>query len=260
MSRWFSGALSWQPELALGVSGTDPFLSPDELTLHFSVAFLDIYVARRGAIGEAFTGATIATELSTAAGESRVSFTGDGKVVVIASDRTAPSSKGLTDVFYGTRSDTGSGFTWDQTRVDLVNTTGNQYDPMLSADGLRLYFAPSDVAMPQRIHVAQRAAITDPFGAPAMIGELVGGDYENDPALSADERVIVFNRHIATELYQHIWYAVRTSATATFGTPALVPGVNTIDQNDQDPVLSPDGCRIYYTRQTQLFVRELAPR
>jgi Tol biopolymer transport system component len=260
MARWFSGAIEWQPEVPLGVSGTDPFLSSDELTLHFSVNFLDIYTARRNAIGEVFTGAAIAMDLSTAAGESRVSFTGDGKVVVIASDRTLPSTQGQTDVFYGTRADSGSAFIWDQTRVVLVNNTGNQFDPMLSTDGLRLYFAPSDVGMPQRVHVAQRAAITDPFGPPVMIAELVGGDYENDPALSADERVIVFNRFVTGELFQHIWYAVRSSATATFGMPALVPGVNTIDQNDQDPVLSPDGCRIYYTRQTQLFVREMAPR
>jgi hypothetical protein len=49
MSRWFSGALTWKPEVALGISGTDPFLSADELTLHYSVNLLDIYVARRAA-------------------------------------------------------------------------------------------------------------------------------------------------------------------------------------------------------------------
>jgi len=43
----------------------------------------------------------------------------------------------------------------------------------------------------------------------------------------------------------NLWYATRASAAVDFGPPQLVPSVNS-DLDDGDPVLSADGCELYF--------------
>ena len=45
----------------------------------------------------------------------------------------------------------------------------------------------------------------------------------------------------------NVWYATRATANDAFGTPRLVPDINT-DADEGDPHLSADGCRIYFGR------------
>jgi len=43
-----------------------------------------------------------------------------------------------------------------------------------------------------------------------------------------------------------LWYATRADPTGAFGTPQVVPNV---DNGDDGPHLSSDGCRLYFTSQ-----------
>jgi Tol biopolymer transport system component len=74
------------------------------------------------------------------------------------------------------------------------------------------------------------------------------GNTDADPALSPHERIIVFTskRPAGTGLgATNLWYSTRPSATADFAPPKLIPSVNS-DQEDGDPVLSADGCELYF--------------
>src|SRR5262249_16286705 len=134
-------------------------------------------------------------------------------------------------------------------RVAMVNNDpSNHYDPFLTADGLKLYLAPTSGPQGrQEIRRATRATTGDNFGAAAPVPELNTMTSGADPALAIDELVIVFTAKMGnqdTDLY----YATRTSATGSFGSPKPVPTVNS-DSNDGDPVLSADGCELYFASE-----------
>jgi Tol biopolymer transport system component len=97
----------------------------------------------------------------------------------------------------------------------------------------------------QRIVRSTRAPAED-FPVPAVVPELDSGAGDADPALSLDERVIVFSSARGGSLGGgNLWYAVRLSTTQAFGMPKEVPDLNTA-ANDGDPWLSDDGCRLYF--------------
>jgi hypothetical protein len=44
----------------------------------------------------------------------------------------------------------------------------------------------------------------------------------------------------------NLWYATRQDPTQDFGLPEPIPMVNS-DRDDGDPMLSADGCELYFT-------------
>ena len=74
----------------------------------------------------------------------------------------------------------------------------------------------------------------------------LGSASSASPAVSIDERVIVFRSDRAGGIGQYdLWYATRPSTAQDFGAPVLLPTVNTVD-HDSDPMLSADGCELYF--------------
>jgi hypothetical protein len=71
-----------------------------------------------------------------------------------------------------------------------------------------------------------------------------------DPAVSRDERVLVFSSGRLTGLLAtgrtNLWYATRGDPGADFGAPRPIPGVNG-NEEDGDPRLSDDGCTLYFS-------------
>jgi Tol biopolymer transport system component len=65
-----------------------------------------------------------------------------------------------------------------------------------------------------------------------------------DPALSKDERLIVYSRRQGGGNYE-LYYATRATATDGFNQPAKIPDVNG-GADDADPMLSDDGCELYF--------------
>lgn len=260
--RWFDGA----PSLALSpptqltaLAGTgddrDPWISADGRRLYFSrnpgqQGGRDIYLATRASTAVDFTTVSAVVNLDTSDDESRAALSGDEKLVVFSGDHT---STGNFQLFASRRGDPTRSFPSpsnpDQALVASINTSGDNYfDPFLSTDGLRLYFAPLLAGSPQQIRLATRTALDKNFGASAPVAALNSGSADADPALSLDERVIVFSslRPAGAGLgATNLWYSTRPSATADFAAPKLIPSVNS-DQSDGDPVLSADGCELYF--------------
>ncbi|MEO8705061.1 MAG: hypothetical protein ABI867_33720 [Kofleriaceae bacterium] len=226
-------------------SDRDPFLTADEQTLLFGArgtATTDqIFQATRSSATADFGPPQVVMELSTDDGdESKAVLRGDGLEVFVATTRA--NGAGLSDLWTSTRLDLQSQFT-AFANVPGVNDDDQQHDPELSADGLHLYFAQS--SLPQHIVVAARTSLTADFDTPVTVIDSGVGDA--DPSVSPDERILLFSSNRTGSGFGggNIWYATRNSTTEPFGTPAALPGING-NTNDGDPVMSHDGCRVYF--------------
>jgi Tol biopolymer transport system component len=253
LDRWMAGAILFDAPVAMtDVSSAaldrDPFLSSDELTIWFSsersTGVGDIYTATRTLIGSAFGAASRFVPASTSGYDTKLSMTSNMLLVVFASDQSG--TRGGSDIWQTSRSSTASPFgAADESQEGSIDDGASQFDPAISADGLRLYFANS--FSPQQIAISSRASTSASFGTPRAITELNTSGSNADPATSADERVIVFSstRAGAGNAGKNLWFAARPDLAQPFGAPLPLSAVNS-DNDDADPFLSADGCRLYF--------------
>ena len=266
LQRWLDGgsglALSTPQQLALeiaGIADRDPWISADGLRLYFGrtpgqQGGNDIYLAMRASTAVDFTTASAVVNLDTLDDESRAALSGDEKMVVFSGNHATMNNH--FQLFVSRRGDPampfGSPSGPDQVLVASVNTASDDYyDPFLSRDGLRLYLAPNLTGTGQQIRLATRTALDANFGPAAPLAVVNSGNTDADPALSLDERVLVFSSLRPADAGlggTNLWYATRSSATADFAPPKLIPNVNS-DQRDGDPMLSADGCELYFASQ-----------
>jgi len=247
LAKWMAGTVQLsQPTQLLQLGSPtdddrDPFISTDELTLYFSsdrtgsAGNSDIYAGKRLSRTGSFGTPTKVADLSSGNYDTRVSLSGDELTAVRSADVA-----GDPDLALATRTNTSGVFgSFSPALFDSINDTGPQLDPELSYDGMRLYFSEGS---PQKIVMISRAASNAPFGNPIVID--VGGGSNADPALSDDERILIFasSRSGAGDIY----YATRASASGPFGAPTLVPTINDSNDADGDPTLSSDGCTLYF--------------
>jgi hypothetical protein len=260
LAHWMDGSVSFSaPQELTALAGTaddrDPWISTDGLRLYFDRnpgphGGSDIFLANRASLAVDFTTAIALDNLDTSSDEAHAALNGDETLLVFSRDNNMVAK---FQIFVSTRSDVAVPFpapgTADQALVATVNTApaADYFDPFLSADGFRLYLAPMVTGSAQEIRLATRTAGQD-FGAAAVIPMINSGSGDAKPALSLDERIIVFSsqRPAASGLGgANLWYATRQNATDSFSTPKLIPGLNT-DAEDGDPMLSSDGCTLYF--------------
>ena len=259
MDHWMAHDVRFQPPTSILELDTpdyerDPHLTPDELRIYFSAVRSDslpangqdIYTANRSESDEPFGPVTKFAAASTATGsEGKMSMTGDGTQLFVASDFTGGGSKGSVDVFFAAY----NGSTWGalgQGKSGAINDVGGQYDPAASEDGTALYFAPSN-GIPQQIFVARRADETKNFDAGTELTELIDPDGGGtaDPAISADQRVIIVtSSRTGTMGVNDLFYATRASPTDRFGALQPVPDVNSTTIRRRSRTSSHDGCRL----------------
>ena len=247
---WRSGPLQLSPprrlmELSTPALEGDPWLSPDALTLYFNRANPttgDLFAASRPDRYSPFGAPMPITELNSTGDETKVSMTLNGLIAIWSTDRMG--SKGW-DLWEATRSAATQPFgTPTQTTLAQLNDNADQFDPHLSVDGLRLYYAPSS-GPGQSIELSTRATTTDNFSAPVGVTDL-GTNRNCDPAPSPDELVIIYSaRQVAGDPLT-LWYATRTSTAAPFSNARRITGINDGTQHDQDPAVSFDGCELFF--------------
>lgn len=259
LAHWLDGsvAVSAPKELStLSTSGSerDPWISSDGLTLYYAGHPLvggtsEIYRASRLSTTQPFGNAAPQLSLNRSdSDESRAALTPDEKMLVLASNRGNGTK---FDIYITTRTDTAVDFGSPDTRhLNNVDAGGDDdFDPFLTPDGLRLYLAPVPPGAGARQHIslATRPDIGSDFSSPVPVSALMSQSLDGDPALSLDERIIVFSSTRNGGMGgTDLWYATRTSATASFGMPKPIPTANS-SANDGDPVLSADGCELYFS-------------
>jgi hypothetical protein len=145
------------------------------------------------------------------------------------------------ELWTATRADRDSVFSGALALPDLVGG-GDNGTPFPSGDGLSLYFtaAPpgsvfSDMSG-RDLYRASRATVTAPFENAQPLAELNSSDRDQLPWVSRDELTIIFSseRSGTSRLYT----ATRSSRSASFSAPVLLPGV--AGGSDNRPFLTPD--------------------
>jgi Tol biopolymer transport system component len=239
-----------------------PSLSADGRELYFAretggPQARDIFATTRARRGEPWAPPALVSELATSGDEQRLTLDATGTIAVFAANRD-----GSTDLYYTTRADRESPF-GEPTRMhfDEVNRTANpDFDPELSLDGTRVYYAPYLDSFMQYVRITSRSTDDQPFGPPADVSGLAITSQSGDPSLSSDELVLVFSTGDAAD-QNDLYYTVRDSPAAAFGPPTQVPNVNLPGFDDSESELSPDGCELYFasTRdgRYQLYVSEV---
>ncbi len=257
--HWLDHSVALQavvPLTPLSTTGTerDPWISEDGLRLYFwrqaATGTADGYLATRAAPTDPFLTAAKLGGLSLGdRDESRMAFTRDELVIAVSSNLGGISP---FDIRGATRTSRSQPFPLPvPDRFVAVNTANTQhYDPFLSGDGLHLYLAPAPTGLQQHIAMASRTALGADFTPAALVGgvnttEPLAGD--SDPALSPDERVIVFSSNRSGGVGNgDLYYATRSNADLPFSAPLPIPTVNSVF-GDGDPMLTADGCTLYFS-------------
>lgn len=241
--------------LEIGGSGGNLHFTPDGQTVYFDAirpggaGGSDIYEASwsPGSLGPP----TNLSSLNTADDEDSFSVSADGLAAVLVSNRAG--GPGLSDVWLGNRTSASAPWTPAMFTVDAaLSSTESDWDAILTADGLRVYLAsygwpPYPTA--QQILFAQRATPATSFGPPTPVSGINDPGEAADPALTVDERVIVFaSGRSGGAGGIDLWYAVRTDATS-FSAPQPLPGPINTAANETEPEISPDGTTLIFIRQ-----------
>lgn len=228
----------------------DPFLTADEKTLFFYSDRTgnlsgDVYKSTRTSTTGAWSTPAKFAAANTANYESKLSMTDDGLYFVVASSDMGMS--GSVDILDAKRPTTTDNFSPLGRTYTAADCTGaDELDPFVTADGLELYFAQTINGF-QHIMRATRQTRSASFDTAVLVTELDSPAGAADPTLSADGRVILFSSNRPTsDASTNLWYATRAGNAGPFSEPKPVPDVNSDDQ-DGDPWLSHDGCRIYFS-------------
>ncbi len=227
-------------ELATSAAQGDPSLSPDGLTLYFSQGSSgkDYYATRRADRTAPWGAPSRLDDLSSTGDDTKLTLSDDGLVAIVSSDRAPATS---FDLWEATRASAAVPFgTPTRTPLTAINNNSAQYDPQLSGDGLRLYYAP-DVGGTQVIELATRSSRAEAFGMPVELA--LGAGSIADPSPSPDELVMFYTVHANGPTA--MFYATRTTATDSFGAGQKLP-LYDVPVFDQDPAISHDGCELYF--------------
>jgi hypothetical protein len=256
MDRWMAGTIQFGSPTPLANQSADmdderdPWVSQDGLQLYYafrkSGQDSDIYLATRKDVSSSFGAGVKQVNVSTAQDDDRPSLTADEQTFVMATTRGSATAM----IEMAMRGDTTAMFpstnTMHMGNVNQPTLGSNHYDPFLSTDGLRLYYAPTTPGL-QHIAMASRSDASSDFSAGQLLANITSTNAdEADPALSLDERILVFSSDRSGGTGKNdLWYATRSDKSQDFSAPHVIPNVNSSDE-DGDPMLSADGCTLYF--------------
>lgn len=151
------------------------------------------------------------------------------------------------NIFLASRADRGVVFS-PARPIAEVNTAADEGTPFLSSDALTLYFyavRPGGVGG-RDLWLATRASSTGVWSAPILLDNVNSGADEQNPWVSRDGRIIVFDSNRAGgDGGPDLWLARRDSAASSFGAPVSLREVNT-SEFDEGPALSPDALTLFF--------------
>jgi len=168
-----------------------------------------------------------------------------------ASLRLSPDER--TGYFFSARSGSKLLYTTMRARVTapfsgvsvLANVnSGNQYNPVISADGLTLFFASfrAGGAGDNDIYQATRTAQGDDFTNIRLAPNVNTSASEVQPYLNRENTTLYFVRTVSTA---QVIFRAMGSVTAGFANPSPVAELHG-PTNDTDPVVSADGLTVFW--------------
>lgn len=233
--------------------------SPDGLELYFGSdrssgqGNFDIWLTTRPTPTDAWGWpVNLGPPINTSAVDSAPCLSADGLELYFASDR--PGGSGSIDLWVTTRTTLQSSWSTPANLGTTVNTWADECFPVMSSDGLELYFSEYTVPHPSGygggdIWVVKRASVQEPWGIAENLGPTVNTSLpEMASQISADGLHLYFNSsgHPGYGV-EDTWVTTRISHSDPWGEPVnLGPSVNSTAW-DAGPVFSPDGSKLYFS-------------
>jgi OmpA-OmpF porin, OOP family len=218
----------------------------------------DIYVSTRGTTNDLWSApVNLGSTVNTGGiGDGSPSISGDGLELYFSSRRSG--GYGEQDIWVTTRDSKGVNWGAPINLGPTINTSGRDWLPWITTDGLELYFSSerSGGYGGNDIWVASRATANDEWGEPINLGSVVNSTAgEFYPCLSPDGLVLFFSDYDHTMFgfrpggygLSDMWMTRRKSAADPWKPPVnLGSGMNT-NAWDSQPRVSPDGTVLYFS-------------
>jgi hypothetical protein len=257
----FSGPRNAGPTLNTPNNDTGSAISPNGLSLYFTSTGNnfpggqggnDIWVSQRATLGTPWgPPQNLTATINTSSNDNMGSFSLDGRTMFFQSNRPG---LGLNDIYMATRTDPNDDFGWAAPIMlpAPVNSTFGDLNaayfehPVTGAASL--IFSSDRFDGVNAIFYQSTRNGDGTFNAPTAIDELNGPGFHFGAAIRRDglEIFIGSTRPGGLNLPGFdIWVSTRSSTSAPWGTPVLVPGINSL-QEDRVPKLSPDGSILYF--------------
>lgn len=227
-------------ELNSGFGDDDPSLTADLLEIYWGTRRTagvgeDIWTARRASLTSPWTTLQAVGSLNTADTETTMKVTSDGMAIFFTRDVA-----GDPDIYAAARS-APSSTTWQSVaRVDALSSASADYSPAVRGDLLRVLFCRGATIGDEALFVATRAAMLDPWSAPAVISELNEVAVSDCDPMEPRDNVMYFASTRGSGGRYHIYRTERATNTGAWGPAVAVPEVNLPDFNDRDPWVSAD--------------------
>jgi hypothetical protein len=165
------------------------------------------------------------------------SLTADGLTLLFSHE-----TLGNADLYRATRPDRGVTFSAPVAFTHL-NTDDDEGTPLISADGLRLYFYSTRAGGPggRDLYIATRSDLASEFTSAQLLANVNSPESDHLPRLSSDELTLWFtSARMGGPGGSDLWTASRSSVDAPFGTPTLFNAING-SSGDESGALTQDG-------------------
>jgi Tol biopolymer transport system component len=184
------------------------------------------------------------TELNSGSDEVTPYLSEDERVITFASSRTG--GLGQTDAYTASRAAPTGPF-GTVTAVPGVNTATYENRPMITNDGLRMYFETNTTgqAADWNNSVATRGSTSANFGGWTAIPQINTNTTDSAPYILPDDSAIYFMSTRGTGGAQELWRSAHQGGNWT--TPALVPGTDLNDSSFDYPVVTPNELVLYFS-------------
>jgi Tol biopolymer transport system component len=184
---------------------------------------------------------TLVPGLNSTSREDGLSFTADLTIAFFSSFR---GGTGLVDHIYtAARSAPDQTFGTPTLVTSVMGTSGVDFAPRISPDGLRLYLASSRSGA-SHIYLATRASLVTDFTAPAMVAVVNSAAADYDEYVTTDEQTMVFASTRTGGLGAADLYISQRTAGG-FGAPMPLTEVSSTT-SEFLPALSDDRLTIYF--------------
>jgi len=244
-----------------------PDISTDGLSLYFvstrpheaGIGYYNIWVATRETTDDDWgTPVKLGPPVNSAYCEAEPSISSDGLELyfcdgVMDQQSTRPGGYGGVDIWISTRTTTNDPWEEPKNLGSIVNSSGFEGDPEISADGLSLFLhshRPGGYGRCE-LYISTRATTSDLWEPLVNLGRPVNsGLMEVDPSISADGLMLFFcSDRIGGGWSGDLWLSRRRTTDDEWREPVnLGPNVNT-SMSELDPSISADGRMLYFNRE-----------
>jgi hypothetical protein len=237
----------------------DPDISTDGLELYFQsprsggYGDYDIYVAMRATTDDQWSEpVNLGPNINSSGTEFGPNISADGLSLYFNSSR--PGGSGQNDLYVTTRKTVLDSWGEPVNLGPVVNTSFDDVNPSITADGLSLFFSDWDGNPPRPggfgqcdIWMTQRASLSEPWSSPVNLGSQLNSPLvQGAPDITNDDRLLFFSGYFSGMDWD-LWFAKQNN-DATWEAPVnLGPLVNSSSDADLCPCISADGRTLYFS-------------